>query len=276
MRKTLTGSIALVAFASVGVAGAADLPVKVPIAPAPAYSWTNCYIGFSAGGIWRPQSNQSSGPNVSIVDGGGTGAAAAVAAGAIPTDFNYGSSASILAGGQLGCNYQFAPYWVVGVETDLAGTRFDAGQTLNTAVTGFPALTTSVSESMTWIGTTRGRLGWAQGNVLIYATGGAAYANINRAYTLNNIAGGGTLNVTAADSSTQFGWTAGGGAELALGRWTVRGEYLFYDLRDHVLSAPNPIAPATVYSVHFHDTGSLIRLGLNYRFGWDSPVVARY
>jgi hypothetical protein len=34
---------------------------------------------------------------------------------------------------------------------------------------------------MSWIGTTRGRLGWASGNVLVYATGGAAYANVKPA-----------------------------------------------------------------------------------------------
>src|SRR5580692_9872261 len=53
MRKSLTGSIALVAFASVGAAGAADLPVKVPpVAPVLAYSWTGCYIGIQGGGNW--------------------------------------------------------------------------------------------------------------------------------------------------------------------------------------------------------------------------------
>jgi outer membrane immunogenic protein len=264
MRKLLLTTTALVAFAAVGAARAADLPVKAA-PPTPAYSWTGCYIGISAGAIWRPING---GPNVTFVDGGGTGVGAAVAGGAIPLDHQFGPSSTGLGGAQVGCNYQFAPEWAVGLESDISGMNFSSAQTLNTTAPGFFPFTASASETMNWLGTTRGRLGWVQSNVFLYGTGGAAYANVDHGYALSNTAGGGTVNIAAADSSTLFGWTAGGGAEVGYGRWSFKAEYLFYNLGNHVLSAPNPLAPATVFSVHYHETGSIVRVGLNYKFGW--------
>src|ERR1043166_1506470 len=46
------GSVALLAFASVGVASAADqrMPVKSPVAAPVAFGWTGCYVGGYAGG----------------------------------------------------------------------------------------------------------------------------------------------------------------------------------------------------------------------------------
>jgi outer membrane immunogenic protein len=264
MKKLLLTTTALVAFAAVGAAGAADLPVKaVPVAPV--YNWTGCYIGISAGAIWRPV---NTGPNVTFVDGGGVGVAPAVAGGAIPLDFQYGPSSTGLGGAQVGCNYQFAPYWMVGLETDISGLSFGSSQTLNTTAAGFPPFTTTASESMNWLGTTRGRLGWVQDNVVLFVTGGGAYAGFNHGYSLSNTAGGGTLNVAATDSATLFGWTTGGGAEVAFGRWSMKAEYLYYNLGNHVLNAPDPAAPATVFSVHYRETGNVVRVGLNYKLGW--------
>jgi outer membrane immunogenic protein len=244
-------------------ARSADMPLKAPpLSPAPVYSWTGCYLGGSAGGVWR----RSDATNISVVDGG-SGAGPAAAAGAIPTVFNYGGS-SWVAGGQLGCNYQVSN-WVFGIETDISGTKLNAGETINTNVPPFFPLTSSVSQDMSWIGTTRGRLGMAWGNVLLYGTGGAAYANVNYAYTQNNIAGGGPVAIAVSDSATQFGWTAGAGLEVGFGAWSLKGEYLFYDLGHHTLNAVcttcTGLSP-TVFSAHYHDSGSIARIGLNYRF----------
>jgi hypothetical protein len=147
---------------------AADMPLKAPPPPpAPVFTWNGCYLGGSVGGIWRQTDNVT----VGVVDGG-SGAATAAAAGAIPTAFSVGSS-SFIGGGQAGCNYQAAS-WVLGIETDFSGTKLDGSQTIATNVATFFPLTSSASQDMSWIGTTRGRLGWAWGNVLVYATAGAA------------------------------------------------------------------------------------------------------
>jgi opacity protein-like surface antigen len=51
MKKLLLTTTALVAFAAVGSAGAADLPVKAPqVAPIMAPAWTGFYVGGALGG----------------------------------------------------------------------------------------------------------------------------------------------------------------------------------------------------------------------------------
>src|SRR3981189_3887757 len=86
--------------ALIAPAAAADMPLKAPPPPAPVYSWTGCYLGGSAGSVWR----RSDTTTISVADGG-SGAGPAAAAGAIPTVFSYGKN-SWVGGGQLGCHYQ--------------------------------------------------------------------------------------------------------------------------------------------------------------------------
>jgi outer membrane immunogenic protein len=243
------------------------MPLKAPPAAARVYSWTGCYLGGSVGGIWR----QSDTTTVAVTDGG-SGAAAAAAAGSLPTAFSYGGS-SFIGGGQLGCNYQTSN-WVLGIETDFSGTRLNAGEIIATNVPGFFPLVSSVSQDMSFIGTTRARLGLTTwNNVLWYATGGAAYAKVNYGYAANNISGGGALAVAASDSATQVGWTVGGGVEWRLGQWSIKGEYLYYDLGSHTLNAAcsTPIGGCTglaptIFATHFQNNGSIARVGVNYRF----------
>ena len=57
-------------------------------------------------------------------------------------------------------------------------------------------------------------------------------------------------------------------------RWSLKGEYLFYDLGDENLSAPalqdgSPVGvdiPST-----FKTQGNVARVGLNYHFGSEPP-----
>jgi outer membrane immunogenic protein len=246
---------------------AADMPLKAPPPPpVQIFTWNGCYLGGSVGGIWRQTTNVS----IGVVDGG-SGVAAAAAVGAVPTAFGYGGS-SWLAGGQAGCNYQ-AANWVFGVETDMSGTKLNGSETIATNVSPFFPAVSSVSQVTNWIGTTRARLGATWGSVLLYGTGGVAYANTSHAYALSNVAGGGPVATAASDESTQSGWTAGGGLEVGFGAWSLKGEYLYYDLGSHALTAAcssviggcTGIAP-TLFSSHFRDNGSIARVGLNYRF----------
>jgi outer membrane immunogenic protein len=265
MKKVLLVGCALAT--SVFSAMAADMPLKAPPPPpVRLYSWTGCSLGGSVGGIWRQTDNVS----IGVADGG-SGVAAAVAAGAVPTAFSYGGS-SWLAGGQAGCNYQ-AANWVFGMETDMSGTKPNGNETIVTNVPPFFPAVSSVSQDTNWIGTTRARLGATWGSVLLYGTGGVAYANTSYAYALSNVAGGGATATAASDASTQLGWTAGGGLEGGFGAWSLKGEYLYYDLGSHTLTAACSSAiggcigtAPTSFSSHFRDTGSIARVGLNYRF----------
>jgi outer membrane immunogenic protein len=261
MRHFIAGGLALLACG--GAAKAADMPIKAPPPPPPPiFNWTGCYIGGSTGGVWPQGSNTT----VTFIDGG-SGAGPAAAAGALPTSFNYSGNGWI-GGGQLGCSYQTSN-WVFGIESDISGMKLNAGEVIGTNVPPFFPLTTSVTQDTNWIGTSRARLGWTWGNVLLYGTGGAAYGNVNYSYSQNNIAGGGPVAIAVTDSATQVGWTAGGGVEIGFGQWSLKGEYLFYDLGNHTLNAPcttcTGVSP-TVFFVHYRDTGNIARFGLNYRF----------
>ena len=84
------GLLSIVGFTC--AASAADLPVKAPTAipAAPVqFPWTGCFAGVHAGGAFSYDKIRTSG------------------------DF---SSAGFIGGGQIGCDYQLASAWVVGVE----------------------------------------------------------------------------------------------------------------------------------------------------------------
>jgi outer membrane immunogenic protein len=275
MKKILLGFAAVGALMTTPVL-AADMPVKAPpMAPAPVYSWTGCYIGANVGGIWEHDNTP-----ITLFDPTGI-ATVAFTTGRIPSSFSYDRS-GVVGGGQLGCNWQVTN-WVVGIETDFDGAGRNGGQTISTAVPGFFPLTSTVTQKMDWIGTTRGRLGVVAGNnILLYGTAGVAYAGVHDSYFQSDAAAGGPINIFASDSTTLFGWTAGGGAEVGFGQWSVKGEALYYDLGNHSLSANCTIVtgaacatPNTVFTSHFENRGVMARVGLNYHFNM-GPVAAKY
>lgn len=56
----------------------------------------------------------------------------------------------------------------------------------------------------------------------------------------------------------------------------MKAEYLYFDLGDTTVIA-NPLAPNPPFQVSttFENTGHILRLGINYRFG-GGAVVAKY
>ena len=115
MKSGLLASVSIVALFVASGASAADLAVKArPMAvAAPVYSWTGCYVGAHVG--WgRGRHNHTH--SVASFSGGGGGAFAA--SGRV-------DSSGGLFGGQVGCNYQFASNWVVGIQGDVAGTNLN-------------------------------------------------------------------------------------------------------------------------------------------------------
>jgi outer membrane immunogenic protein len=70
---------------------------------------------------------------------------------------------------------------------------------------------------------------------------------------------------------TSVGWTAGGGLEYMLTHhWTVKVEYLYYDLGDHGTTGPETIGgfPAPPFGVHYNweTTANIVRGGINFKF----------
>jgi outer membrane immunogenic protein len=198
-------------------------PVYCQPAPSP-YSWTGVYIGASAGYGFATAS-----------------VAATLAGGSATSNENL---SGFVGGGQLGGNYQIGSA-VLGLEAD-----FDYSGQSNTTTSGV----VSESDSIPWIGTLRGRFGYAIDRVLIYATAGGAEGKFSRTITA---AGFGSFS----GSKTRGAWTAGGGVEVGLTEnLSARIEYLYVDTGNINLAS---IGPLTV-------TGRVqdnpVRAGLNWRF----------
>jgi outer membrane immunogenic protein len=248
MKKFLLGSVALAAMIA-GPANAADMRLKAP-PPVVIFSWTGCYVGVHVGG-------KSS--HAEVHYGANT---LGVAPGTAATGKIYMSGA--LGGGQIGCNYQFAGGWLIGVEGDGSWVQSD-GQGVETL---FPAFRIQTTE--TWLATARGRLGYASDKWLLYVTGGGAWAGVEA----KNWAPVGGL--AAIQKNTLNGWTVGVGAEYALGYgWSIKGEYLYMEFEESSYFRPTTIPTFAEYNVKLRQ--SVARFGMNYKFDWGaSAVVAKY
>ena len=232
MKRILwAGAFALVAG---GQGLAADLPPPVaPRAPAtyvpttvPYYNWSGIYIGVNGGYAF------------------GTSSWNNAAAGLTTGNFNTNGG---LAGGTIGANYQWGGA-VLGVEGDWDWSNLNG--TSNIIGCG-PGCETKAN----WLSTVRGRAGWAIDRVLLYGTGGAAFAPVQAGFN------GGPFQ-----SSTQVGWTAGAGVEFAFApNWTAKAEYLYADLGS-VTCNTNCFAgpPATPLTVKLTD--NIVRAGINFKF----------
>jgi outer membrane immunogenic protein len=161
------------------------------------------------------------------------------------------------AGGTIGGNAQFQNF-VVGIEAE--GAWADIEQ----SASGFFGLVTATDRIQAF-GSLTGRLGVALDNVLIYGKGGGAVASNKLSVTV--------LGLGASDTQTHFGYTVGGGVEWGVTpNWSVKGEYLWahYESQNYFASLIPPGVASGTFDVN------TVKLGVNYRFGWDAPVTARY
>jgi len=161
-------------------------------------------------------------------------------------------------GGQMGYNWVKC-HSLFGIEADFAFANFDSDAAILGGVFGPGAPT--LSRSMDWLSSIRTKSGIALGDVMLYVTGGIAFANIE---TSLDFAG---TNIVRIDE-TRVGWVAGVGTEYALSD-TVRitGDVLYYDFGTET-GGLNP-AIAGPLSINFDDHHSLwvSRIGLNFKLG---------
>jgi outer membrane immunogenic protein len=246
-----------------GPAFGADLgkpPVyKAPPIAAP-FSWTGCYVGGTAGGVWG-KSDVSWAPNPAGFPISGPSIAAQTA-GTL-------SSSGFTGGGEIGCNYQFNPWLVFGVESDLEYTGLSSSTSGAVFVPANGSLNPfTESFSSHWLATVRGRVGIANGQWLFFATGGAAFANPTFSDAIF-FPGSGTTNA-ASSSGTITGWTVGGGVEwFFMPQWSLKAEYLHVDFgtKSFTSSNSNPAAFPLATIVHSQSLVEDIgRIGLNFHF----------
>jgi outer membrane immunogenic protein len=235
---------------------AADFPVKAP--PPQLFGWTGFYIGANGGwGTIRDEALPY------CINPGG----AAMGVGCTEVFGGRVRGDGFIGGAQAGYNWQIGR-WVLGVESDFQGADISG----STVVTGpfnvvgsrllsGPASYTA-SEKLSWLGTTRGRLGLAFDRLLIYATGGVAYGDASVSQSLSFPAAA----LSSSTSSTMTGWTAGGGLEYAFaGNWSAKVEGMFYDLG--TITTSSATAPGFGETKSFNVEGAIARVGVNWRFG---------
>ena len=124
--------------------------------------------------------------------------------------------------------------FLLGVEGDIDwssihGSVTPANGFCNLAVS-FTAVGSTCESKNNWLGTARIRLGYVVNRVLVYATGGAAFGDVQTGLTGSGLAGASAAG-GSFQHSVQFGWTAGAGVEVAfMENWTAKFEYLFVNL----------------------------------------------
>jgi outer membrane immunogenic protein len=274
MKKFLLTTTALTAFAAVGPAMSADLPVKAPPPPVAVFSWTGFYVGANAGGAWGHSdatTNVSCGPVPGFTPyfcGPAFGQAAANAVAASGTGSMSGSA--FTGGGQIGYNWQNSRV-VYGIEADIQSFNIKASRqgSANDFTNSTSLITSSVATD--WLFTARGRVGLAFENLLAYATGGLAVTNLSATHTFidNNTTPPGAGTWTG--SATKLGWTVGGGLEWALSRnWSVKAEYLYLNFGSVGAAGTiiNPLPPgyANAIGTSVDLTAHIARAGVNYKF----------
>lgn len=240
----LTSSSTLIA----GVALAADLPTKAPPLPAAApFSWSGCYVGANAGGS-----------RVSIDQSVTTAAPLP-----IRTFDSSGRDTGFTGGGQLGCNWQFNPTWVVGLEGDI--NYIDGSRSQSFRIGGED---TVQQTRLRWLATVRARFGYAWGPSYLYATGGLALGDVKSSVTVTQVGNPAHVTFAGSSSETRAGWTVGAGFEHAFtNRLSLKLEYLHFDLGKADYSVPRVdgfiVAPWTASA---KVSGDIVRAGINYKF----------
>jgi len=214
-----------------GSALAADMPLKAPPIQS-VFDWTGFYIGAHTG-----YSRGSS--NAVLSDPASTA-----------TSNFFGG---VIGGVQAGYNVRLPSGMLLGVEADITFPNY---LTSNSVVSSLATARSALTEQWDYVATARGRVGYATGPWLAYATGGLAWAGER---FLNSPAVGSDEKVL----NTRLGWAAGGGVEYAFApHWSARLEYLYSRFEKADIAFPS--------GAHYTSTLDFqaLRLGLNRKIDW--------
>lgn len=177
-----------------------------------------------------------------------------VQTGATLSDDGGGATVGGLAGYNLQCGR-----FVIGIETDINWLDADTSATLANQ---------TFSTSYDYFGTLRGRVGITHENIMLYFTGGLAYAGLEHSLDAPR------LGIDQSDRATKLGYTIGGGLELSRGHWSLRGEVLYVDLRDTTIDYTATLGCGTrcASTVRWEDDFVVGRVGLTFKLHRDEPV----
>jgi outer membrane immunogenic protein len=216
--------------ALVAAGGIAQAQTAPTMFAGPTINWTGAYAGVEGGYGWGTSRHSDS----SGFDSGSFGASGG------------------LVGGTVGYNWQLPnnPF-VVGVEGDMSAADMSGG----TAGTCSGVCNTKLRD----FGTVRGRVGYAFGTWMPYATGGLAFGDLHGSE-------GGAAGATGSGSTYRVGWTAGAGVEDAFApHWSAKIEYLHADLGNGPVFDDTFPGGATA-AEHVSFQTDILRGGINYKF----------
>jgi outer membrane immunogenic protein len=244
MKKLMLVSAAVVSLSVPALA--ADLPVKArPVPVVVPFTWTSCFLGGHVGGGWAQKDITDP---VELVQG----AADTV------TTVRVNPSGAVI-GGQFGCDYQFAPNWVIGVE-GMAGGGNIGGSTAVVQPGAIAGDSATFKETTDFLTSATARVGFAWDHWLLYAKGGGAAAGDR--YSAIGVSGGTPFDLEGLE--TRFGWTAGGGVEWAFWRgWSVKLEYNYYGFGSRSVTFIDPNTSNTATAT-IRQNIQVIMLGLNF------------
>jgi len=242
MRRFLLGSAALIALASPAMS--ADLKAqayKARPAVVPAWSWSGCFVGGHAGGLWAKSTDW-------IVR--------------TPNGAFFGQSLGEheldgwIAGAQAGCDYQFAGGFVIGIQGDYGWAQ---AQGSHDSALEFGVAYHSKARSLASV---TGRIGYAWNRFLGYVRGGGAWERDD--YWATTI----ILGTAYTARETRPGWTIGVGGEYAFSN-VLSGfvEYSYYDFGSRQITFIPQVAGLGLGYLDIKETKSVLRAGLNIRFG---------
>jgi opacity protein-like surface antigen len=222
--------------------------MKAP-AMAPLYDWTGFYIGGHAAYSWAHSDGQTTD----------------LANGRVFTPSSSNASA-FHGGGQIGYDYMLPSRVVLGI----VGTLSSGSHNSSTNV-GFREISTSDGKT-DYTGSVRARLGYAFDTWLLYGAAGWGWSHGSSTRTqVTGVVGNAAPGTVETTSTSNSGWTAGGGLDYALAKnWDVFVEYR-YSPRTTTLTFPIAQRSSTVNS-----TNNAIEAGINWRFNLGALAGARY
>jgi high affinity Mn2+ porin len=234
-RRSLEHALAGAAFGALALgspAMAADMPLKAPHLH-PAFDWSGFYIGGHTGY--------------------GRGSSTAVLSDPLAVSTNSVFS-GVIGGVQGGYNVQMPSGLVLGVEADLTFPNYIISNKIVSTLTGAHS---EVVEALDYAGTVRGRIGYASGHWLVYATGGFAFAG-ERFVNTPDVGGTDQKHI-----NVRPGWAAGAGVEYAFApHWSVKLEYLYSQFDRANIRFPSGAEHNS--TLDFQQ----IRIGLNRKIDW--------
>jgi outer membrane immunogenic protein len=232
MKNQFLTGVAALALLDSSAASAADLPPAMPVkalAVSAPFAWTGFYIGGHVGYSWGGI-NGDTFTNITVPPGffGGTPLGTQL----FSFDRNLNPN-GILGGGQLGYNYQIGSA-VLGFETDFSWTgqradsRFNGARSINFEDYVYQE---TVRAQLEYMGTVRGRLGYAFGMFMPYITGGFAWGHMSSDLNSSLKLFSQSQTIAVSQSRSLTGGTIGAGVEYAFARkWSLKAEYLYVDL----------------------------------------------